>query len=48
VTTTSPVSPSILYLETTIPEGQTITEYRRSRPQRLRGWRRLRHLGRTN
>jgi hypothetical protein len=30
------------YIETTIPSGMTIDEYRRSRPQRRSRWHRLR------
>jgi hypothetical protein len=42
--TTCPVheSQSFMYLETTIPAGLTISEYRRSRPPRRRGLARLR------
>ena len=29
------------YIETTIPAGITIPEYRVSRPPRVRGWRRV-------
>jgi hypothetical protein len=29
------------YIETTIPAGVTIPEYRVSRPLRVRGWRRI-------
>jgi hypothetical protein len=29
------------YIETTIPPGMAIAEYRRSRPQRTSWWRRL-------
>ena len=41
--TTGPVnsSQSFMYLETTIPPGCTITEYRRSRPRRPRLWKRV-------
>lgn len=35
---------AICYVETTIPEGLTISEYRRSRPQRVRRFARLRRL----
>jgi hypothetical protein len=38
-------APSFMYLETTIPAGITIPEYRRSRPQRRRGLKRLRRAG---
>jgi hypothetical protein len=45
--TTGPVheSQSFMYLETTIPAGVTISEYRRSRPRNPRGWSRLRSVG---
>jgi hypothetical protein len=33
------LSVPLAYIETTIPPGMTIEEYRRSRPQRRRGWR---------
>jgi hypothetical protein len=36
---------SFMYLETTIPAGLTISDYRRSRPRGARGWSRLRTLG---
>jgi hypothetical protein len=35
----------LAYIETTIPAGMTITDYRRSRPQRSSWWRRLRGGG---
>jgi len=38
--------PPILYIESTLPDGQTIAAYRRSRPSRVRGWRRLVRSGR--
>jgi len=41
-------SPAILYIECTLPDGQTIDEYRRSRPARVRGWRRLVRAGRAS
>jgi hypothetical protein len=37
-------SQSFMYLETTIPAGCTINEYRRSRPRRPRRWSRLRRI----
>jgi hypothetical protein len=37
---------SFLYLETSIPEGQTIAEYRRSRPTRRRWFRIIRRESR--
>jgi hypothetical protein len=45
--TTCPVheTQSFMYLETTIPAGLTISEYRRSRPRSPRGWSRLRTIG---
>jgi len=33
------------YIESSLPNGMTITEYRRSRPPRPTLWRRLRTLG---
>jgi hypothetical protein len=38
----TPGGQSFMYLETTIPEGLTIQEYRRSRPARRRGLAQLR------
>jgi hypothetical protein len=32
----------LAYVETTIPAGMTIADYRRARPQRASWWRRLR------
>jgi hypothetical protein len=32
----------LVYIETTIPAGMTIADYRRGRPQRSSWWRRLR------
>jgi hypothetical protein len=37
----------LVYVETTIPCGMTIDEYRRSRPQRLGPWHRLRRRPRS-
>jgi hypothetical protein len=37
-------SVSLAYIETTIPPGTTLGEYRRSRPQRRSRWHRLRHV----
>lgn len=37
---------SFMYLEATIPEGLTISEYRRSRPPRRRRWQLPRTRGR--
>jgi hypothetical protein len=34
----------LVYIETTIPAGQTIGDYRRSRPQRPSRWERLKRL----
>jgi hypothetical protein len=34
----------LVYMETTIPAGQTIGDYRRSRPQRPSRWERLKRL----
>jgi hypothetical protein len=34
-------STPFIYIETSIPAGVTISEFRRSRPQRPSGWRRL-------
>jgi hypothetical protein len=47
--TTCPVheSQSFMYLETTIPAGVTISEYRRARPPRRRGLARLRRETKT-
>jgi hypothetical protein len=47
--TDSPLEPGsrLVYVETTIPCGMTIDEYRRSRPQRLGLWRRLRRRPRS-
>jgi hypothetical protein len=46
--TTSPfeLSVPLTYLETTIPSGMTIDEYRRSRPQRGSRWHWLRRRAR--
>ena len=35
------VSQSFMYLETTIPAGCTIDDYRRSRPRKPRLWKRV-------
>jgi hypothetical protein len=37
------MAPEILYIESSIPTGMTIGEYRRCRPHRPSLWRRLRH-----
>jgi hypothetical protein len=45
MTPTTPLvelSPPLAYIETTIPSGMTLEEYRRSRPQRRRRCQRLR------
>ena len=34
------VETPLVYVETAIPEGMTIAEYRGSRPRRKRSWRR--------
>jgi hypothetical protein len=34
----------VLYIETSIPAGLTIAEYRRSRPRRPSRWQRLKQL----
>ena len=34
----------LAYIETTIPAGQTVSEYRRSRPRRPSRWGRLKDL----
>jgi hypothetical protein len=36
------LSIALAYIETTIPPGMTIADYRRSRPQRTSWWHRLR------
>jgi hypothetical protein len=37
-------APQITYLESTIPPGMTIAQYRRNRPRRLGRWERLKEL----
>jgi hypothetical protein len=37
-------TPNILYIETTIPAGVTIDQYRRSRPRKPSRWERLKQL----
>lgn len=34
----------LAYIESTIPAGQTVSEYRRSRPRRPSRWERLKRL----
>jgi hypothetical protein len=39
-----PASDDVFYLESSLPAGMTISEYRRSRPRRPTGWERLKRL----
>jgi hypothetical protein len=39
-----PPSDDVFYVETTLPPGMTIGEYRRSRPRRPSRWARLKDL----
>jgi hypothetical protein len=41
---TTPTANSSFYLETSLPHGMTISEYRRSRPSRQSRWERLKQL----
>ncbi len=40
----SPASAPIDYIETTVPAGITLADYRRSLPRRARRWQRLKEL----
>ena len=44
----SPLAPvpeaRVFYIESSLPPGLTLYEYRRGRPRRLTGWRRLKRL----
>jgi hypothetical protein len=37
-------SDEVFYLESSLPVGMTVSEYRRSRPRRPTGWKRLKRL----
>jgi hypothetical protein len=36
---------AVFYVESSLPPGMTIGDYRRSRPRRPSRWERLKHLG---
>jgi hypothetical protein len=38
------LSDDVFYLESSLPAGMTISEYKRSRPRRPSGWERLKEL----
>jgi vacuolar-type H+-ATPase catalytic subunit A/Vma1 len=41
VTSQAELNMPLAYIETTIPAGMTIADYRRGRPQRASWWRRI-------